>query len=89
MRFQLGTVTPEQLVAFYRVSTRLDRAVEMIDKVHDNAPGIAIVDSQTHSKVRYVTDLRAGTCECPDWTYRGSVTGTPRSQTVTVLQRPR
>ena len=77
MRFELGTVTPEQVVDFYRVSTRLDRAIAILDHVERNAPGIALVRSASKPKVRYVTDLRAGTCECADWTFRGSVTGSP------------
>jgi len=77
MRFELGTVTPEQVVDFYRVSTRLDRAITILDHVERNAPGIALVRSASKPKVRYVTDLRAGTCECPDFVFRGSITGIP------------
>ena len=70
MRFELGTVTPEQLLAFYRVSTRLDRAITILDHVERNAPGIALVRSASKPKVRYVTDLRAGTTA-------GRITGIP------------
>jgi hypothetical protein len=73
MRFELGTVTPEQVLAFYRVSTRLDRAITILDHVERNAPGIALVRSASKPKVRYVTDLRGMTCSCPDWTFFGSV----------------
>ncbi len=75
MRFELGTVTPDQVVAYFRISTRLERAAEIVDHVEKDAPGICIVRSQTRAKTKYVTDTRAGTCSCPDWTFRGSVTG--------------
>jgi hypothetical protein len=77
MRFELGIVTEEQLLAYFRVSTRLDRAIGMLDHVERNAPGIALVRSASKPKVRYVTDLRAGTCECADFVFRGSINGTP------------
>ena len=77
MRFELGTVTPEQVLAYYRVSTRLDRAITILDHVERNAPDIALVRSASNPKVRYVTDLYAGTCTCADFVFRGSLTGTP------------
>ena len=76
MRFELGTVTGEQVVGYFQTSTRISRAVQILDNVKADAPDIYLVKSQVSNK-KYVTDLRAGTCECPDWTHRGSVTGIP------------
>jgi predicted nucleic acid-binding Zn finger protein len=74
--FNLQETTEQDLLAYYRVSTRLDRAIQMIDHAKLNAPDIFIVKSQTNGE-RYVVDLRANTCTCADWTHRGSVNGIP------------
>jgi predicted nucleic acid-binding Zn finger protein len=73
--FNLQETTEQDLLSYFRVSTRLDRAVQMVDYAKLDAPGIFIVKSQTRNGERYVVDLRAGTCSCPDWTHRGSVNG--------------
>ena len=77
MRFELGTVTGEQIVQYYQTSSRIERAIQIVDHVTRDAPGIYIVQSQSKPKVKYVTDTRAGTCSCPDWTFRGSVENIP------------
>jgi len=75
-KFDLNEVTEKELVDYFRVSTRLDRAVELVDFVEQVAPDIYLVQSAS-KPVRYTVDVRAMTCECPDWTYRGSVNGIP------------
>jgi hypothetical protein len=72
--FVLNEITEKELVDYFRVSTRLDRAVELVDFVEQVAPDIYLVQSAS-KPVRYMVDVRAMTCECPDWTYRGSVNG--------------
>ena len=71
MRFELGEVTGEQVVGYFQTSTRISRAVQILDNVKADAPDIYLVKSQVSNK-KYVTDLRAGTCECPDWTFRSA-----------------
>ena len=70
MRFELGTVTGEQVVQYYQTSTRIERAIQIVDHVTRDAPGICIVQSQSKPKVKYVTDIWAGTCTCPDFLFR-------------------
>ena len=70
MRFELGSVTEQQIVTYFQTSSRIERASQILDHVTKDAPGICIVQSQTSPKKRYVTDTRAGTCECPDFTFR-------------------
>ena len=74
--FILNETTEKELLSYFRVSTRLDRAVELTDFVEEVAPDIYLVPS-TSKPIRYTVDLRGRTCECPDWTYRGSVNGIP------------
>ena len=70
MRFEIGTITSEQIVQYYQTSSRIDRAIQIVDHVVRDAPGICIVQSQTKPKVRYVTDTWNKSCTCPDWTFR-------------------
>jgi len=74
--FVLNETTEKELLDFFRVSTRLDRAVELSDYVEQVAPDVYLVQSAS-KPIRYTVDLRAKTCECPDWTFRGSVNGLP------------
>jgi len=77
MRFVLGQTQPDQIVKYFQVSGRVKRAVEMdLEKCKADSPGIFLVKSATNGE-RYVTDLWAGTCTCPDWTYRASVADIP------------
>jgi hypothetical protein len=76
MRFELSQATEENLLAFFRTSTRLDRAVELVDFVEQVAPDVYLVQS-ANRPIRYTVDLQGMSCECPDWTHRGSVNGIP------------
>lgn len=76
MRFILTETTEAELLKYFQVSTRLDRAVQLTDYVEEVAADVFLVQSASHP-VRYTIDLRAPSCECPDWTYRGSVNGLP------------
>jgi len=51
-----------------------DRAVELVEYVEEIAPDIFLVQSAS-KPIRYTVGLRGKMCECPDWTYRGSVSG--------------
>ena len=75
--FNLQTTTEKELLDYFRVSTRLDRAVDLVDFVVEEAQGLFQVRSQTKPDKEYTVDLRTKTCDCPDWTYRGSVNGLP------------
>lgn len=75
-RFNLAETSEEELVEYLRVSTRLDRAVELADFVEQVAPDTFLVPS-AEKPVRYTVDLRGRSCDCPDWTFRGSVNGIP------------
>jgi hypothetical protein len=75
--FDLKITTEKELIDFWRTSTRLDRGCAIADEAEEIAPDIFLVRSQSNPKKRYLVDLRAKTCECPDWTYRGSVNGIP------------
>ena len=77
MRFELQTTAPEELLEFFRVSTRLDRAVQLVDFVVEESQDLLLVRSQTLPEKEYTVDLRGMTCDCPDWTFRGSVNGIP------------
>ena len=76
MRFDLAKTTDEELLDFYRVSTRLARAVDLVDYVVEESQGLFLVQSASKPK-QYVVDLERRTCECADWTFRGSVNGIP------------
>jgi hypothetical protein len=75
MRFNLADTAEEQFLAYYRSLTRLDRSVSLVDTVEEAAPGMYLVPSQKAPGVLYTVDLRAKTCTCADWTFRGSVSG--------------
>ena len=77
MRFDLKNTDENLLLGFYRTSTRLDRAVRLVDGVEEAAPGIFLVQSASKPETRYITDLASMTCDCPDWTFRGAVNGLP------------
>ncbi len=77
MRFDIRTTDTEDLLAYFRVSTRLDRAVNLVDFVVEEAQELCLVRSQTDPEKQYTVDLRGRTCDCPDWTFRGSVNGIP------------
>jgi hypothetical protein len=77
MKFDLNQTTEESLLAFFRTSTRLDRAVSLVDQVEENAPGMFLVRSQSNPEKVYQVDLVGRSCDCPDWTHRGSVNGIP------------
>jgi hypothetical protein len=77
MRFDLKTTDQNLLLAYYRTSTRLDRAIGLVDGVEEAAPGVFLVQSATKPDRRYITDLASMTCDCPDWTFRGAVNGLP------------
>ena len=72
MRFELGEVTGEQVVGYFQTSTRISRAVQILDNVKPDAPDIYLVRSASKPKICYVTDLRDKTCSCPDWTFRAA-----------------
>jgi hypothetical protein len=74
-RFDLNETTENEILSFWRTSTRLDRAVDLVRYgfVEEQAPDIFSVQSQTKTDKRYLCDLRAPSCECPDWVFRGSV----------------
>ena len=74
--FVLNETTEKELLDFFRVSARLDRAVELAEYVEEVAPDVFLVQSAS-KPIRYTVDLRGRSCECPDWTYRGSVYGLP------------
>jgi hypothetical protein len=74
--FLQNETTEKQVLDYFRVSTRLDRAVELVDLVEEVAPDVFLVQS-VNKPVRYTVDLQGMSCECPDWTYRGSVNGIP------------
>jgi hypothetical protein len=76
-RFDLTKTSEEYLLSYFRVSTRLDRAVDLVDFVVEESQGLFLVRSQTHQDREYTVDLERRSCDCPDWTYRGSVNGIP------------
>jgi predicted nucleic acid-binding Zn finger protein len=75
--FILNETTEKELLDYFRVSTRLDRAVELVDFVVEEAQGLLLVRSQVNPEKQYTVDLQGKTCDCPDWTFRGSVNGLP------------
>jgi hypothetical protein len=75
--FILNETTEKQLLDYFRVSTRLDRAVDLVDFVVEESQGLFLVRSQVNPEKQYTVDLWARTCGCPDWTFRGSVNGLP------------
>ena len=77
VRFNLATTTEDQLLEYFRVSTRLDRAVDLVDFVVEEAHELFLVRSQSSPEKQYTVDLRSKSCDCPDWTFRGSVNGLP------------
>ena len=76
MKFDITQTTEEDVLSYFRVSTRLDRAVELVDFVEQVAPDVFLVPS-VEKPVRYTVDLRGRSCTCADWTFRGSVNGIP------------
>jgi hypothetical protein len=74
--FVLNETTEKELLDYYRISTRLDRALELVDFVEQVGIDCYLVQSAS-KPIRYVVDLQKMSCECPDWTYRGSVNGLP------------
>ena len=75
--FILNETTEKELLSYFRVSTRLDRAVGLVDFVVEEAHELFLVRSQSKPDKTYTVDLTSRTCDCPDWTYRGSVNGLP------------
>lgn len=77
--FNLNETTEQDLLEYYQVSTRLDRAVQLVDFVAEESNGLFLVQSQTHNGEQYIVDLASAhaSCSCPDWTFRGSVNGIP------------
>jgi predicted nucleic acid-binding Zn finger protein len=77
--FNLTTTTEDELLNYFRVSTRLDRAADLVDFVVEEAQGLFLVQSQSHNGEQYIVDLASAhaSCSCPDWTFRGSVNGIP------------
>jgi hypothetical protein len=73
--FDLRTTNENEILSFWRTSTRLDRACASVDEVEEIAPDMFLVRSQSKPSKRYLVDYRAKTCECPDFVYRGSVNG--------------
>jgi hypothetical protein len=57
MKFQLSQTTEENLLAFWRTSTRLDRAVTLVDEVEENAPGMFLVRSQSNPEKTYQVEV--------------------------------
>lgn len=76
MRIQLGEVSGEELLVLWRIHSRSERSRELGRPVLV-APDIYEVPSQWDPDRKYTTDVRAGTCDCDDWTHRGSVSGVP------------
>jgi predicted nucleic acid-binding Zn finger protein len=76
-RFNLAETTEDELLNYFRVSTRVDRAVDLVDFVVEEAQGLFLVRSQSKPGTEYTVDLQAKSCDCPDWTFRGSVNGIP------------
>ena len=76
-RFDLAKTSEEDVLSYFRVSTRLDRALDLVDFAAEESQGLFLVRSQTHSDREYIVDLAGITCYCPDWTFRGSVNGVP------------
>ena len=78
-RFNLAETSETDLVDYFRVSTRLDRAVGLVDFVVEEAQGLFLVQSQSHNGEQYIVDLASAhaSCSCPDWTFRGSVNRIP------------
>ena len=74
--FILTETTEKELLDYYRVSTRLDKAVDLANFVEEIAPDLYLVQSAS-KPIRYTVDLRTMSCECPDFQFRGSVTGCP------------
>jgi hypothetical protein len=77
MKFDLTQTGEEDVLTYFRVSTRLDRAVDLVDFAVEESQGLFLVRSQTHSDREYIVDLAGKTCDCADWTFRGSVNGIP------------
>jgi predicted nucleic acid-binding Zn finger protein len=75
-RFDLNETTEKDLLAYFRVSTRLDRAADLVDFVVEESQGLFLVQSASKPK-QYIVDLERRTCDCPDWTFRGAVNGIP------------
>jgi hypothetical protein len=75
--FILNETTEKQLLDYFRVSTRMDRAVDLVDFVVEESLGLYLVRSQSKPDKQYTVDLERRSCDCPDWTYRGSVNGLP------------
>ena len=55
-RFDLSKATEEELLKYFRVSTRLDRAVDFVDFIEQVAPNIYLVQSAS-KPIRYTVDL--------------------------------
>lgn len=77
MRFNLSETTEKELVEYFQVSTRLDRTCQLVDFAVEESHGLFLVRSQVNPEKTYTVDLIGKSCDCPDWTYRGSVTGLP------------
>jgi hypothetical protein len=77
VRFVLNQTTERDFLNFWRAHSRLDRSVGLVNDVEEVAPSVFLVRSQKDPAVRYTVDLAHRTCECSDWTYRGSVNGIP------------
>jgi hypothetical protein len=76
-RFNVNEATEKELLNYFHISTRLDRAVDLVDFVVEESLGLYLVKSQSNPEKQYIVDLRLKTCDCPDWTFRGSVNGIP------------
>jgi len=63
--FILNETTEKELLDFFRVSTRLDRAVNLVDLVEENGPGMFLVRSQSNPAKTYQVDLVGRSCDCP------------------------
>ena len=75
-RSDLSGTSEQELLDFYRVRSQLNDAVNLTDFAEEAAPDVYLVQSAS-KPIRYAVDLRAKTCECADFLYRGSVNGVP------------
>lgn len=75
-RFNLAT-DADKILPAWRTITRMDRAVQLVDFVVEESQGLFLVRSESKPDREYTVDLVGKSCDCPDWTFRGSVNGIP------------
>ena len=63
---------PELALRIFSLRKRIDRAVDLVERVKPLERGMFAVPSSKGTET-YVVDLRGQTCTCPDYSMRGNV----------------